>query len=184
MHEATCLIITGMPASGKSTVSNLVAQEMSHSALLNGDQINRLIISGRVWALGSPPEEAARQVRLCNKNLATLAANFVDAGFTSIIDWIIPDRQQLNTYIEALQPRGISLVVLSPAAEVCRARNRVRQKDERVGFDEYESLQAQMRSEYGDLGWWFDTEDLTPEQTASAIVSGTDRKARLPSRQR
>jgi hypothetical protein len=34
--------------------------------------------------------------RLCNRNLCTLANNFCDAGFTPLIDTVIPDREQLS----------------------------------------------------------------------------------------
>ncbi len=122
-HGRSCLLITGAPGAGKSTVSRLVAMALSRSALLNGDHVNRMIVSGRVWALGEPANEAARQVRLCNENHCGLAVNFADAGFTPVIDWIVPDRQQLDLYREALSPRRQLVVVLAPSIDVCQHRN-------------------------------------------------------------
>lgn len=170
-NGGSCLIITGAPAAGKSTVSQLVAQRLARSALLNGDQVNRLIVSGRVWALGEPADQAARQVRLCNENLCALAANFADSGFTPVIDWIIPDREQLDFYLEALSPRRVLLVVLTPSTEVCRHRNAIRDHREQFFFDDYETLTAAMHNGFGTVGWWFDTSTLTPDETATQIIA-------------
>lgn len=113
--------------------------------------------SGRVWALGEPADEAARQVELCNRNLCALAGNFADAGFTPVIDWVIPDRRQLDFFIGLLAPRPVLFVVLAPGIEVCRYRNTIRDPEERFDFDGYDELDAAMRRELGDAGWWFDT---------------------------
>ena len=169
-HGRACLLITGAPGAGKSTVSRLLGTALARSAVLNGDAVNRMIVSGRVWALGEPADEAARQVQLGNDNLCRLAANFADAGFTPVIDWIVPDRQQLELYREALGRRRLLVVVLAPSNDVCRTRNSTRALQEQFLFDGYESLTASMRSGFGSLGWWFDTSDLTPEETVGRIL--------------
>lgn len=167
----SCIIVTGAPGSGKSTVTVLVARAFARSALLNGDQISRLIVSGHVWALGDPAEEADRQVRLCNENVCALARNVADSGFTPVIDWIIPDRHQLDYYLDALAPRRVLLVVLPPGIDVCKRRNAVRNPDDQFSFDDYGSLTTSMREGFGTVGWWFDTSRLTPDETASQIIT-------------
>lgn len=91
-----CLLITGAPGAGKTTVANRVARSLSRSAVINGDAIARMVVGGYVWPLGDPAHEAARQVALCNDNICSLANNFLDAGFTPVIDWIVPDADQLG----------------------------------------------------------------------------------------
>ncbi|MGC4938687.1 AAA family ATPase [Kribbella sp. DT2] len=166
-----CLLVTGMPGAGKSTVTKLVAQRLDRSARLGGDEVNAMIVNGFVWALGEPADEAARQVELLHRNLCALAGNFSDAGFTPLIDAMIPSREKLDFFVDLLAPRRVLLVVLAPGIEICRYRNTVRDPEDRFDFDGYEALEAAMKRELGDAGWWIDTADLTPARTADLIVA-------------
>lgn len=174
------VIVTGMPAAGKSTVTHGFASMLDRSARLDGDNVGEMmIIKGRVWALGEPADEASRQVELGIRNLCSLARNFCDAGFTSVIDTVIPDRAQLELFIELLAPRPVLLVVLAPGTEACKARNRGRSADQAWEFDGYDQLDRSMRAEFGDLGWWLDTADQTPEQTAELIFTSAQEHAKI-----
>lgn len=81
-----CLLVTGAPGAGKTTVAGRVARSLSRSVVLSGDMIARLVVGGHVWPLGEPADEAARQVALCNANLCALAEKFMEEEFTPIID--------------------------------------------------------------------------------------------------
>lgn len=126
--------------------------------------------SGYVWPLGEPADEAARQVRLLHTNLCALAANFADAGFTPVIDLVVPDGEQLASYRAALASYRLLLVVLDPGTDVCRHRNDIRPPEAQFFFDGYDELRASMRRGFGDLGWWFDTSGLDAAQTAQRVL--------------
>lgn len=174
----TCLLVTGAPGAGKSTVARLVATALTRSALLDGYVINRFIVGGHVWALGQPADEAARQVALCNDNLCALATNIANAGFTPLIDTVVPDRAQLDMFRRSLGNR-LRLVVLDPGTETCVERNATRPAADQFFFNGYAGLRASMRNGFGGLGWWFDTSSLSVEETVERLLEEADNRAAL-----
>ena len=164
-----CVIVSGMPGAGKSTVTALAADLLPRAAQVKGDDVNRMIRSGRVFFMGKPKEEALRQDELCNRNMCSLANNFVDFGFTVLMDTVVADRPELDFLLALLSPRPVRLVILAPGVEVCKNRNATRDPNEQFAFDGYDQLEADMKRDLGD-GWWFDTSALTPADTAAQLV--------------
>jgi predicted kinase len=165
-----CVLVSGMPGVGKSTVTTLAARLLPRAARIKADDVNEMILSGRVGFRGKPADEASRHEELCNRNVCSLANNFIDFGFAVLIDRIVPNPARLDILIGLLAPRPVRLVTLAPGVEVCQRRNATRDLDERWDFDGYHQLDADMRRELGGVGWWFDTSALTPEETAEQLV--------------
>ncbi|MGQ0777328.1 MAG: AAA family ATPase [Pseudonocardiales bacterium] len=175
-----CVILSGMPGAGKSTVASLAARLLPRAAVVGGDDVCMMIRSGFVWFMGKPAEEALRHDELCNRNMCALANNFVDFGFTVFMDTVLADRAELDFFLALLSPRPVRLVTLAPGIEVCRHRNAKRPPEDRFDFDGYERLDADMNREFADAGWWFDTSALTPHETAERLVAEVaDRAAPL-----
>lgn len=175
-----CVIVSGMPGAGKSTVVLAAARRMTQAAQVKADDVHEMIKSGRVGFSMEPLDEQLRQEELANRNLTSLAANFIDYGFTVFMDQIVVDRDRLAFLVRLLAPRPVRLVTLAPSVEVCRHRNRTRDPDESWDFQGYEELDAQLRRNVRDLGWWFDTSDLTPDETADRLVCEAATRAVLP----
>jgi predicted kinase len=165
-----CVIVTGMPGAGKTTVTSLAAGLMPRAAQVSGDAVNVMIRSGYVSFMGQPTEEALRQDELCNRNMCGLARNFIDFGFTVLMDTVLADRSELDFFVALMSPHPVRLVVLDPGIEVCKHRNAGRDPEDRFDFDGYERLEADMKREFGDLGWWLDTSAITADQTAERLV--------------
>ena len=92
---------------------------------------------------------------------------------------MIPDREQLDSFVEALSPRPVVVVVLEPGVEVCRCRTTIREPEEQFFFDDYETLTTGMREGFGDRGWWLDTSAQTPDETAEQILAHAASRGRL-----
>jgi hypothetical protein len=158
-------------ARSKTTITSLVAERMSRAAQVSGDDVNAMICSGYVWFMGQPAEEALRQDELCNRNMCSLANNFIDFGFTVLMDTVLADRSELDFFIALMSPRPVRLVVLDPGIDVCKNRNAGRDPEAQFAFDGYERLDADMKREFADIGWWFDTSAITADQTAERLVA-------------
>ena len=172
-----CVIVSGMPGAGKSTVTRLAARSLPRAARVGGDDVNLMIGNGFVWFMGKPTAEALRHQELCTRNMCSLANNFVDFGFTSLMDSVLVDRPELDFFLALLSPRPVRLVILEPGIDVCRDRNAMRDPQDRFEFDGYERLEADMKREFGDCAWWFDTAALTPEETAEQLVADAAHRA-------
>jgi hypothetical protein len=101
-----------------------------------------------------------------------------------VIDWVVPSREKLNLFIALLAPHPVLFVVLAPRLCVCRERNANRDPDQRIngayfastGPPSVISLADELSHELGDVGWWFDTSALTPEQSAELMVREAGRR--------
>lgn len=178
-----CIIITGTPAAGKTTVSRLVAQRLERSACIDGDAMARLMVNGRARLLDddgnwNPDSEGRRQLRLRLLNACSVANNFAAAGFTPVLDTVVETREELEFLAGHLMARPLMLIVLAPSLEVARHRNATRPEEDRVTYD-FAHTAVNMRREIGEQGWWLDSGALTTKNTADLIVAEAARKATI-----
>ncbi|WP_199037655.1 AAA family ATPase [Glycomyces salinus] len=176
-----CLLITGTPGAGKTTVSRLVAERLPRAARLDGDVFAMMLVSGWVNMLDAdgnwnPGPEGQRQLQLRTINVCSTADNFAEAGYTPVVDHIIETRAELELFAQRQKTRPLMLVVLCPPLEVARHRNETRDPQTRVDYD-FAPLAQNQRRELGGLGWWLDSGEQRPEDTADLIVAEAAKRA-------
>jgi cytidylate kinase len=164
------VLITGISASGKSTVGELLSRRFVLGVHVKGDVFRRMVTSGGQEMTASPSEEAARQLRLRYRLGARTADAYHDAGFSVVVQDIVLGAY-LSEYAEAIHSRPLVVVVLTPSTEVVAERESGRRKSAyRDGFNTIEELDHALRVDTPHLGLWLDSSDQHPEETVDAIV--------------
>jgi adenylylsulfate kinase-like enzyme len=171
-----CLFISGLPATGKSTIGKAIAERIAPSARICEELVDEMIVNGWVAPLGGDPAMARRQRDLATRNRCSLADNFADAGYFPVVEHLILDRGQLDLVRASLRTRPLLLVVLTASMEVRLRRNTERPPIDQVP-PEYVYPDDAMRRELGGAGWWLDNSALTVEVTAELVLAEAAERA-------
>ncbi|HEX6541117.1 MAG TPA: AAA family ATPase [Ktedonobacterales bacterium] len=174
MAPPSIILITGIMASGKSTVAQALAERLPASVHLRGDIFRRMIVNGQAAIAPPLSDEAEKQLRLRYQLAAGAARRYCQAGFTVVYQDIIigPVLEDVLAWLGSDYP--VYLIVLCPSPEVVAARETGRDK---TGYrDEWTpaTLDQGLRETTPRLGLWLDTSAFSVEQTVGAIL------ARLP----
>lgn len=165
---AQVILIVGVPGAGKSTVARALAARYDRSACIDGDFVQHgFTVSGLVPPDQGPAEESHRQMHLRWRNCAALADNFVDDGFTVVVEHAASDRYWIDFFEDVLRARPLSVIVLAPTREVAIERDRSRPEKQVAHL--FDHMDADLRINLADTGWWLDTSNLTVEQTVDAL---------------
>lgn len=165
--ERAVVVITGIMASGKSTVAEALAQRFPKAVHLRGDVFRRMVVSGREEMTRDASEEAVRQLHLRYALTAQAARTYWEAGFSVVVQ----DNYlgtALGDFLKLLQGLPVYAVALCPSADAVALREARRGKKGYVGFD-VEGLYRLFMEETPRLGLWLDTTNLTVAQTVDAI---------------
>ncbi len=166
--EPAIYLITGVMASGKSTVAQLLAAQLERGVHLRGDVFRRMIVSGRAEMSAAPSAEALRQLELRYRLSAQAARLYWENGFSVALQ----DNyygQQLPEMLALLEGCPVHLTVLCPRVEVVRQREAARPKTGYTGFA-VEALYEDFLRGTPRLGFWVDNSDEAPQQTVQRIL--------------
>lgn len=146
-EAAEIWVICGNACAGKTTTARLLAQRLPLAAHVEGDEMQRLIVSGCRWPVpgdsdpgtGRLTGAAGAQYALRIRNACLVAVAFADAGMSAIVtDAII--NEGFESLTEMLGGRLVNFVVLRPPVAVLRQR----------GTDRLPEEAAYLADRYGD----------------------------------
>lgn len=155
-------------ASGKSTVAELLAAKMKKGVHLRGDVFRRMIVSGRSDMSAQPSDEAIRQLHLRYRLAADAAKTYYDSGFSVILQDNYYGKE-ISRILAMLKDYPVHIIVLCPNVEIVKKREKMRGKVGYTGFA-VEDLYADFMKETPQIGFWLDTSEQSPEQSAEEIL--------------
>ncbi|WP_016742509.1 MULTISPECIES: AAA family ATPase [Bacillales] len=161
-------LVTGIMASGKSTVAQLLAEKLNRGVHLRGDSFRRMIVNGREEYMPEPSEEAIRQLRLRYKITASTADTFFEEGFNIVVQDVVIG-PFLGEFVEMIQNRPLYVVVLTPNEKAVEKREASRPK---TGYGAWtiSHLNKILQTETPKLGMWIDSSEQTPQETVEEIL--------------
>ena len=170
-------VVTGIMASGKSTIAQLLAEAAEKSVHLRGDSFRRMIVNGREDMVANPSDEALAQLRLRYRIAAEVADRYRQAGFTVVLQ----DNylgHEVNVLLDAIQSTLLYFITLNPSREAIMEREWQRAKKGYSNFEVgqlYETLQI----ENPQIGLWVDSTKQSPHETTSEILRRVETEGRI-----
>ena len=167
LQRARCLWLTGLPASGKSTIANLLEKRLHaeghHTYLLDGDNVRH----GLNRDLGFTEADRVENIR----RVAEVARLMVDAGLIVIVSFISPFRSERAFARGLFAPGDFNEIFVDASIEVCAARDPKglyarAMRGEITNFTGIDSPYEQP----GNPDLHLDTEKLGPEECAGLIL--------------
>ena len=126
-------IITGLMASGKSTIGQLLAQALPKAVHLRGDSFRKMIVTGRVEMSTNSSTEAFLQLDLRYKLTALCAKEYYANGFNVVVqDNYLGEK--LHSFLLYFTDIPYQLIVLNPNLETIEEREKSRKKTGYIGF--------------------------------------------------
>ena len=135
-HRGGVLWLTGLSASGKSTVANLVDHKLHamgiHSFVLDGDNIRHGLNAGPAMLKGRHGEEfgdrfglgfSAQDREENIRRIGAVAKLFCDAGVIAITAFISPYRVDRDGARAMVEQRDFIEMLVDAPLEVCEARD-------------------------------------------------------------
>ncbi len=162
-------VITGPCGVGKSTITNMIAKNLESSAVIEGDDIYHMVISGYV----SPwKDHDNKYTNLLWDNALELISNFINKDISVIFNYIIyPDRlKQITDKFKDNKSLIIKFVVLTTDEKTIRERDKLRPEDCQMGDRSIVVLNEFKEKGY-DTKYILDTSNISPEDTTTFILN-------------
>ncbi|MCR2806656.1 AAA family ATPase [Paenibacillus soyae] len=173
--DPSIILITGIMASGKSTVAQLLSEQFGKSVHLRGDIFRRMIVNNRKEVHPNSGSDEFEQLRLRYQLAAQSAEMYQKAGFTVVVQDVVVG-PLLNDFISYISSRPFYVVVLCPNSAVVATREATRKK-KGYGIWSVDELDRVLRNETPRIGLWLDSSELSPEETVDEIAKRLQNEA-------
>ncbi|UHA76046.1 AAA family ATPase [Paenibacillus sp. 481] len=167
MEHPSIILVTGIMASGKSTVAQLLSERFAKSVHVRGDMFRKMIVNDRKEVEPDAGYDEMEQLRLRYRQAAQVADTYVQAGFTVVVQDVVIG-PMLNEFISLVQSRPFYVVVLNPSSEAVTEREATRSKTGYVAWT-VDALNSVLENETPRIGMWLDSSEWTPEETVEQI---------------
>ena len=157
------LIITGPPASGKTTVGPLIAKRLKRCVVIDVDWLRAMVVQPHVPAWEG--EEGRFQLHLGAQNGCILACNCVAAGFDVVVLDVLTDATA-HIYRARLLELEHQIVLLLPSLAESLRRNR--ERGQYLTDEEVELLYA-WESELSEFDHKIDNTHIAAEKLAQEL---------------
>ena len=171
LQRPQCVWLTGMSASGKSTIANLLDRRLTiegrHTYLLDGDNVRH----GLCRDLGFTEADRVENIR----RVAEVARLMVDAGLIVIVSFISPFRSERDYARSLFEPGEFKEVFVDASLEACAARDPkgLYAKALRGEIRNFTGVDSPYeRPTHPDLH--LDTEKLSPEECVDLLTEQLD----------
>lgn len=173
MRKKQCFyLITGLMASGKSSVSEALCHRYEKCVHLRGDIFRKMIVTGRIEMSSNNNSKALEQLYLRYDLTIEAAKKYFDAGFSLVMQDNYYGKE-LDYILDKLKDYPVRLVVLSPDIQTIKKRENNRDK---TGYENFsvEALYSDFIKNTKKIGFWLDTSNLTIDETVNQIISHYD----------
>lgn len=163
------IVVTGVMAAGKSTISQALAERFTRAVHLRGDAFRRMVVRGRVDMTPHGDPEAERQLALRHAIAARTANLYAESGFTVVVQDLFVGAT-LEPFLAQVTFRPLSLIMLAPDVPTVMRREAERFK---TGYGELWSIRDfddKVRAETPRIGLWLDSSQQTPDETVDEIL--------------
>lgn len=159
----TLYLITGPAGVGKSTVSNALANKLSKSALIEGDDVYHMVCGGYVspWLKGN-------HMDIFWKNSISLIDNFLSNGYDVVFNYII-NKEEFDFLKENFKDYDVNFTVLLTDEKELLKRDSLREKDCRMN-ERCLVLLNDFKKQHYDDNYIIDTTNLSVDEVVNKIT--------------
>jgi predicted ATPase len=170
--------ITGVPGSGKTTVSRALLGRFAKGVHISVDALRESVVSGFVLPDFSWPPAVDEQFRLAREAAADMARRYAAVGFTVAVDDCLgPQREpaiDTSHYGGLVEDAAVIRVLLRPSLAVALDRNNSRGNALGDFLAEAIPLLLEVQDRGLRHGWTvIDTSELTVDETIERVLALT-----------